>query len=347
MFYIFFIKETSIIKFIFSLQSDDEFDDESDADDEYKNGDKSTDKSEDCRNNYVLSVGLAKAGFKKKRQNRVRYELNIDRFKAFYGVGPKIVRIIFDDIRGDEFPQAKLKDILLAFNWLKLYDTEHVLAGRWGYCEDNIRCKVKEYVRRIQFLKHKKIVFGGFDENEVFIVSVDGVNFRTQEFRLDPSSKWYDHKTKSAGLTYELALAIRRQALVWINGPFPAGAKNDGSIFRGGTKKMKIDEWDKSSLYFKMPPNTRAVADSGYAGVSKVTTTHQKHSKSLKKFLTRAKQRQESFHTRLKSFHILEDRFRHGTSTKNKMDLHKMCVEAVCVIVQYDIENGNPIFETC
>lgn len=99
---------------------------------------------------------------------------------------------------------------------------------------------------------------------------------------------------------------------------------------------MKRDEWDKSALYFKIPPGKRAVGDSGYKGISNVTITKKKHSKGLKKFLTRAKQRQESFHTRLKSFHILRYRFRHGSSTKNKMDTHKMCVEAICVIVQYE-----------
>ena len=68
----------------------------------------------------------------------------------------------------------------------KLYDTEHVLAGRWGYCEDYIRPKVKEYGKKIQSLKKYKIVFGGFHPEEVYIISVDGVNFSVNEMRLDP-----------------------------------------------------------------------------------------------------------------------------------------------------------------
>jgi hypothetical protein len=292
----------------------------------------------------ILFEGLSRAGFCRKRQGRVRNGLNIERFKAHYGVEPQVVQAIFGDIK-DEFPTFKLDDFFMTLNWLKLYDTEHVLSGRWGHCEEIVRKKVKECAKKIQHLKEKKIVFGGFDEDEFFIITVDGVNFRTQEFRLDPSSKWFDHKTKSAGLTYELALSIRRNALVWINGPFPSGDGNDGTIYRGGKKDQQMDEWDKTSLFFKMPPNTRAVADSGYAGLPKITTVNSKHSKRLKKFLTRAKQRQESFHTKLKSFHVLEHRFRHGKSTEEKMALHKMCVEAVCVIAQYDLEYGHPVFE--
>ena len=139
--------------------------------------------------------------------------------------------------------------------------------------------------------------------------------------------------------------AIRRQNLVWVNGPVPSGAKHDGTIFRGGTNETKKSKWLQSSLYFKMPRGKKAVGDSGYKGISNVTITKSTQSKGLKKFLTRAKQRQETFHTRLKSFNVLGHRFRHGSSTKNKMELHKMCVEAICVIVQYDLKNGHPLFE--
>lgn len=70
------------------------------------------------------------------------------------------------------------------------YATEQVLAGVWGNCEPKISKIVNDYAKRIQSLKEKKIVFGGWGEDEVHIISVDGVNFTTQEFRLDPSSKW-------------------------------------------------------------------------------------------------------------------------------------------------------------
>jgi hypothetical protein len=47
----------------------------------------------------------------------------------------------------------------------------------------------------------------------------------------------------------------------------------------------------------------------------------------------------ETFNSRLKNFHCLDDRFRHG------IDKHKICFEAICVIVQYQLENGSPLFD--
>lgn len=121
----------------------------------------------------------------------------------------------------------------------------------------------------------------------------------------------YDHKSASSGLTYEFALAIRHQKLVWIKGPLPAGAQHDITIFRGGRTKHGKSTWDRNSLYFKLPEGKKAVGDSGYGGEpKKVVVSKPQHSPEFRKFLARAKNRQESFHTRLKSFNILGSRFR-------------------------------------
>lgn len=73
--------------------------------------------------------------------------------------------------------------------------------------------------------------------------------------------------------------------------------------------------------------------------------TKDEHSCEFKEFLARAKNRQETFHWRLKAFNVLGQRFRHGKNTEHKMSLHKMAVEAVAVIVQYDYENGHQPFD--
>ena len=94
----------------------------------------------------------------------------------------------------------------------------------------------------------------------------------------------------------------------------------------------------------RFPIGKESIEDTGYECIpEKVTITWHGQSNELKQFLVRSKNRQESMHTRLKSFNCLCRRFRHRKSTQNKMDLHTMCVEAVCVIVQYDTENGSPI----
>ena len=129
-------------------------------------------------------------------------------------------------------PSLPRKIILMSFNWLNSYDAYPVLSGRWGYHEDTIATHVKSCTKQIQNLKHKKIVFGGWDPEEKFPFTVDCVHFKINEPRTDPGKKWYSHKSNSAGLTYEFALATRRDQLVWIRGDIEPASTNDISVFR-------------------------------------------------------------------------------------------------------------------
>ena len=52
----------------------------------------------------------------------------------------------------------------------------------------------------IASLMSTKIKFSFENTSRVFVSSFDCVNFLIEEPRLDPSSKWYDHKSHSAGL---------------------------------------------------------------------------------------------------------------------------------------------------
>ena len=144
---------------------------------------------------------------------------------------------------------------------------------------------------------------------------------------------------------YEFCLSLHEPKIVWAEGPVvPSYA--DISMFRGGKSDEDVEEWDKSALYFQIPEGKRVIADGGYAGEpTKITISSNEHPAAMKKFIADAKARQETFHTRLKFFKILGNRFRHGKNTAEKMKLHKMAVDICCIIVQYDYENGNPPFE--
>ncbi len=79
------------------------------------------------------------------------------------------------------------------------------------------------------------------------------------------------------------------------------------------------------------------IGDSGYKGKpSKISTTVDEHSDKVKEFFSRAKSRQETINTRLKSFNILSGCFCHGKGAENKLEAHQRVFEAVCVLVQYD-----------
>ncbi|KAL7530043.1 hypothetical protein ACHAXR_005821 [Thalassiosira sp. AJA248-18] len=235
--------------------------------------------------------------------------------------------------------------------WFKTYNTERQLSGVWEFgCLKYIRETVKDYARKMASMEQDKVILGGFDEREVYIFSLDDVHFLTEEFRLDPSSKWYDFKSNSTGLKYEFAMAIRRPAIVWRRGPFPCSA-HDITIFRGGKADTDMANRDRDALYFKMEElgnDKKGVGDSGFAGEpGKIVTTNECNSKKFKEFMARVKNRQESLFIRMKSFNILGNRFRHGKSTENKMELHGVVVGAITVIVQYDFENGRPPFQVC
>ena len=163
-------------------------------------------------------------------------------------------------------------------------------------------------------------------------MSVDGIHCRVWEPRITPSSGWYSQKYNKAGLSYELGISIYYNKLVWINGPFPAG-RNDKQIFSAS-----------DGLKSKIPVGKKIVADEGYRGDPDLVATRNSFDIGpLKRFKARVKARHESFNGRLKSFNILSQAFR--STGHSRMNKHKAAFEACCIIVQYEIENGHPLFE--
>ena len=129
---------------------------------------------------------------------------------------------------------------------------------------------------------------------------------------------------------------LNQQALVWMRGPIPAGEKDDRTLFCGGTKDVTEENWDQSSLYFKLKDGQKAIGDKIYEGIPhKVTVKRRGHPKDVIKFINRVCARQEHYHSRLWAYQVLRQDFRHN---KDKMSQHQMCAESVSVIVQYDLK---------
>ena len=289
----------------------------------------------------VRTIGLIYVHYTLDRQN-VSLSENDQRFIDHYGTPPAAVAAMINDLT-KKYPDTQFKDVLMTLNWLKSYGLEREIAGGWGYgCLKDVRTKCRKYTKRLASLADDKIVFGGFEEGEDFLFGIDTVHFNTNEFRLDPSSKWYNFKSNCAGLKYEIAMSIRRAAIVWIRGPFPASV-HDITIFRGGKKDQDKEDWDHSALYFRMQDLGVGIGDSGYAGEPTLLTTKQiGQSKAFKTFMDRVLQREESLHNRMKGHKILGTRFRHGVDSDDKMNFHGLCVSAISVMIQYDFETGRP-----
>jgi hypothetical protein len=112
-------------------------------------------------------------------------------------------------------------------------------------------------------------------------------------------------------------------------------------VFCGGEKEVPKEKWDRNALYFKIKEDDRIVGDGGYAGEpSKIVVWRNEHSRKYKKFIARVSSRQETFFKGLKDWNwrILKHHFAYGRGTKERMDMHKMVVEAIAVIRQYDYE---------
>lgn len=143
---------------------------------------------------------------------------------------------------------------------------------------------------------------------------------------LSKNPKFYSHKSNGPGVNYELAVSVWENKLVWMNGPFVA-SKNDQGVFN-------------SALRQKMHPSKLAIVDKGYAKKSRqLCKPTSRDSDALRKFKSRARARHESFNKRIKDFNCLKHKFRHG------FHKHQHCFEAVCVICQYCLENGSPLFD--
>jgi DDE superfamily endonuclease len=137
---------------------------------------------------------------------------------------------------------------------------------------------------------------------------------------------WYSHKHHKPCVAYEIAVHLQSSRIVWVSGPHFAG-ETDLVIFRkeGGLKD-------------RIPDGFKIIGDKGYVrGEEIVSVNNRLDSVPVKIFKRLARARHEDVNGRLKRFDILSDRFRHNVTK------HKIAFEAVCVLVQYNFENGHPL----
>lgn len=146
-------------------------------------------KAEPIDDGELLSLGLSLIGFGPSRQ-KVRNELKLRRWRAHYGIGPKAVFKLMEDMKKYQAQPFNLLHLLMSIGWLKMYETEELLSGRWGLSEQTCRETVRDYQARIQSLKPRKITFDGLSRTCEFC-PVDTVHIRCFEFRCDPNNKWY------------------------------------------------------------------------------------------------------------------------------------------------------------
>jgi hypothetical protein len=142
---------------------------------------------------------------------------------------------------------------------------------------------------------------------------------------------WSSHKLGGrAGVNYEIALCIYKPTLLWINGPVPAGLKNDIAIYKG-------DLMERNRQYAtSVGRSVKGIGDKGYRGAGEFLSTRNPFdSEDVYEFKDRVLARHETYNSRLKNWQVLTKLFRHD------LDFHGVCFRAINTVLVYQLNNGS------
>lgn len=294
--------------------------------------------------NDVQQIGLDIMKVRRGRKDDER--MNIEFHKHFGSSPLDIAEIWYDLCNHDENLLSKkeksnkgFKRYLIAMYWLWAKPKNAaLLASRFDCCLDYVQGReIWLWIERIMSLAGKKIIWDSSldsEDTEVFAISTDGVDFpvwERQHPKYPVDTKAMSHKFRSCGAKYIIALSCFSSKCVFIGGPY-----------RGG--KGDLDMFIESGLMQKMKANGKlCIADRGFRSKFE----HERNvfsypdymdSKELNNFKSRVRCRQETYNRRLKHFEALSGTF------KNGFDKHGIAVRAVAVIIQYQMDNGSPIY---
>lgn len=221
---------------------------------------------------------------------------------------------------------------MIAHAFLWKYYTSADIATRFRQCERYSRGHhLWKWVKNIAALKGEVIVWDELfdsDHSEIFIVSVDGTDFKIREKstnELNVDKKQYSQKFNHGGLKYEIAVGLVNGKAVWTSGPH-RGGRNDQEIF---------DE--AGGLAQKIKDGKLAISDGGYSG-KKVCPPNTRDPKPVRRFKGRVRARHETFNGRLKNYSILQNMFRHDPKK------HGLVFDAVAVTINMQIDAGSSLF---
>ena len=295
----------------------------------------------------VLTRGLQLVGYSDRQLGRAKRETQVRRFKVHFGSSPKVCAELFEVLQVTSIVEAKLTNpsvnefikYMMTHFFLKTYPTEEELNSRFGVHEQTARKWVRFFVDKIACLKAERVIWPN-NWNTTFIISVDCVNFGTNETRqpdLHKNKKLFDRKGGKARLTYEIALHLWENRVVWVNGPFPPNDGGDRDIFLN------------KGLCDNIPAGCKAIADKIYKGCPKIALHNSLDCDEVQKFKGRARARQESINARLKNFAILRNCFRHKYADQKHAAFiseskHQAFLYAVLVICTFQMEHGSPLF---
>jgi len=273
-----------------------------------------------------------------------------DLFHAMYGSDPLPVAQSWNHLigRGHELTLAPrdvmsekekthgLRKFLMAMHFLWAYPRNAIeLGGKFGVSEKYAKGNhLWKWVRRISALAAIKIVWGPELDNPnspSYSVWVDAADMPTWELKhptLPKDPGYFTHKHHRCGVKYQIAVAVNSPNIVHISGPH-----------RGGVGDKTILEL--SGVLENLKEGKLAVCDKGYIDkkyADKLSWPNPHDAPDLNEYKSRIRMRGETVNGRMKFFKILRECFRHD------LEHHRDVYTAVAVMVQYQMDNGAPIF---
>lgn len=278
----------------------------------------------------------------RKSETRLQTE-----FQQHYGLTPLDVAEVWYDLcyydkkllPKQEKTERGFKYFLAALHWLWAKPKNaSLLASRFDVSLDYARgARLWKWIERIAGLSEKKIKWDDSiigDDTEIFGLSTDGVDFKLWE-RQHPTypvdTKAMSHKFRACAAKYIIVLSVFRSKCLFIEGPF-RGGKHDLTMFKESGLMRKLETSNKI-----------CIADRGFRSKRPCERENfglpdYMDSKELNNFKSRARLRQETYNRRLKHFECLAGTFKNGFLK------HGIALRAVAVLVQYQMDNGSPLY---
>ena len=294
----------------------------------------------------MLELGLKFVKFKKGKK---RHKRLVEAFGRFYGAPAAVLVAMWNDLCTTTIPEARVpkkerkekgvRSFLAVhhFFFSKPKNTE-VFSMTMDMNEQEISGKrFWKWVERLAALKKKVIVWPEekfmSPESAKIVLSLDCTDCQIEEPKhptLNQDSGYSSHKFKKAGLRYEIALDLHEPKIVWINGPYKAGSYQDITIF----KKKGLKD-----LMLKLP-GKKGMADGGYEGEEDLLCMPCSLDGPFEhEYKSRSRIRHECVNNMIKKYRTMDSKWNFG---KKK---HALAFVAICVTVQYKMDNGLPIWD--
>ena len=239
-----------------------------------------------------MKYGLEIMGIKARKEKTKVFE-----FHKHFGSSPLDIAQMWSnlcELEGKLKPKEKsmrgFNRFLMAIFWLWTYPkNSSLMASRFKVCKDYCQGKhLWTWIQRVADLKEQKIKWDdSLDDpaGEIFVVSADGVDFRTWEKKHDKfniDQKACSHKWKHCAAKYLVVLSTFRAQCVMVAGPYLGGVSD---------LEMFID----CGLMDKLKANNKvAIVDRGFRSKKEDERKHHAYpdgmdSKELNNFKARAR----------------------------------------------------------